>query len=294
MGRPTPTPSPAPLYRTGQFAERAAISVRTLRYYDQSGLLSPSHRSDTGHRFYSDDDLARLQQILALKFLGFSLKEIRLLLEDNVKAEPETLQQALNKQKCMMEDKRTQLENVLRAIEHTQAKLKAGENDWENVVKIIEVIQMEKKQDWVESYFTSEQRETMQRLYDESYSEAAKRKLATWKSEWDDAWTEEDQQRVDTQAAQIATDLKRLVVAGYDPANPEAQEVARLQVELISRFTRGDPDIEAGVMKFVESGAETFKELYEALPDAAESELYGWSKEENVFLAEAIRIYQSR
>ncbi len=217
-----------------------------------------------------------------------------MLLEDNVKAEPETLQQALNKQKCMMEDKRTQLENVLRAIEHTQAKLKAGENDWENVVKIIEVIQMEKKQDWVESYFTSEQRETMQRLYDESYSEAAKRKLATWKSEWDDAWTEEDQQRVDTQAAQIATDLKRLVAAGYDPASPEAQEVARLQVELISRFTRGDPDIEAGVMKFVESGAETFKELYEALPDAAKNRRYEWNDEEHAFLTEAMRIYHNK
>ncbi len=149
MGRPIRTTSHltqhATLYRTGQFAKRAAVSVRTLRYYDTSGLLSPSHRSDTGQRFYSDDDLARLQQILALKFLGFSLKEIKALLANNVQTEPEALQRALSRQKKMMEDRRAQLGSILRAIEHTQTRLEAGENDWEGVVKIIEELQMENK-----------------------------------------------------------------------------------------------------------------------------------------------------
>lgn len=126
----------------------------------------------------------------------------------------------------MIEDRRAQLGSILQATEHTQTRLEAGDNDWEGVVKLIEELQMEKKQDWMEAYFTPEQRETVQQLYDESYSEEAKRKLATWKSEWDDTWTEEDQQRVDTQATQIATDLKRLVAAGYDPASPRGSQTA--------------------------------------------------------------------
>ncbi|HEY1349006.1 MAG TPA: MerR family transcriptional regulator [Ktedonobacteraceae bacterium] len=63
-------------YSTSRFAAPGCVSVRTLRYYDRMGLLSPSARTAAGHRQYTRGDLARLQQILALKFLGFSLSEI--------------------------------------------------------------------------------------------------------------------------------------------------------------------------------------------------------------------------
>ncbi|MBT8924333.1 hypothetical protein BTI79_04215 [Lactobacillus delbrueckii subsp. bulgaricus] len=53
------------------------MSVRTIRYYDQQNLLKPSARSKGGARRYSDADFAKLQQILLLKYLGFSLGEIR-------------------------------------------------------------------------------------------------------------------------------------------------------------------------------------------------------------------------
>ena len=62
-------------YHTGQFARKAAVSVRTLRFYDKVGLLSPSRHTEAGHRLYTDADFVNLQQILALKFLGFSLAE---------------------------------------------------------------------------------------------------------------------------------------------------------------------------------------------------------------------------
>lgn len=58
-------------YQTGQFAKLAGVSVRTLRYYDQVGLLKPTAYSPAGHRLYTDQDLLQLQRILALKFLGF-------------------------------------------------------------------------------------------------------------------------------------------------------------------------------------------------------------------------------
>jgi MerR family transcriptional regulator, thiopeptide resistance regulator len=66
----------------GEVAELAHVTVRTLHHYDELGLLAPSERSEAGYRLYSHDDLARLQGILIWRQLGFSLAEIKSLLDD--------------------------------------------------------------------------------------------------------------------------------------------------------------------------------------------------------------------
>lgn len=69
----------------GEVAERTGLSVRTIRFYEESSLVSPSGRSQGGFRLYTDGDVARLQLIRRLKPLDFSLEEMRellLLLED--------------------------------------------------------------------------------------------------------------------------------------------------------------------------------------------------------------------
>lgn len=63
-------------YKTGEFARMANVSIRTIRYYDNQGLLKPTYINDKGYRFYTDKDFVKLQQILSLKYLGFSLDEI--------------------------------------------------------------------------------------------------------------------------------------------------------------------------------------------------------------------------
>lgn len=64
--------------RIGEIAARAGVSTRTLRYYEQLGLLSPSNRSPGGARRYTDDDVARLLRIRELQeLMGFDLEEIR-------------------------------------------------------------------------------------------------------------------------------------------------------------------------------------------------------------------------
>ena len=93
-------------YRTGEFAEMASVSVRTLRFYDKVSLLSPSGYTEAGYRLYTDRDFLRLQQILALKFLGFSLDDIKRCLQVG----PTVLQEALALQKAMMQERRQQLE----------------------------------------------------------------------------------------------------------------------------------------------------------------------------------------
>ncbi|WP_037851094.1 MerR family transcriptional regulator [Streptomyces sp. NRRL S-340] len=69
-------------YSVGQVSAFAGVTVRTLHHYDRAGLLSPGGRSHAGYRLYDDADLARLQQILFYRELGFSLDEIADILKD--------------------------------------------------------------------------------------------------------------------------------------------------------------------------------------------------------------------
>ena len=225
-------------YRSGQFARKASVSVRTLRFYDQVGLLSPSRYSEAGYRLYSDDDLIRLQQILALKFLGFSLDEVKACLRTG----PHSLAQTLVTQKAMLREKRAQIDTVIRAIEQTEKTLGTGEATWEMIVKVLEALQMQQTDEWQNRYFTPEQREAMERLSKASYSDEARANLAARRP-----WTEEDQKRVDAQYAWIGSELKRLVAEGAEPASEAVLAVARVQRSLLAEFTGGDPEVASGL-----------------------------------------------
>lgn len=63
--------------RIGELAEKAGVTPRTIRYYEDLGLLSPSEREGKGFRYYTEVELAKLRKIDALKALGLSLEEIR-------------------------------------------------------------------------------------------------------------------------------------------------------------------------------------------------------------------------
>lgn len=68
-------------WKVGELAKLTGLTIRTLRYYDQIGLFSPSGYSDSGHRLYNEADIKRLHQILSLKDLGLSLEEIHSVLK---------------------------------------------------------------------------------------------------------------------------------------------------------------------------------------------------------------------
>lgn len=70
------------MYRVGELAALARVSVRTLHHYEAIGLLVPSARTEAGHRMYAASDLSRLTRIKALTALGFSLDEARRCLSD--------------------------------------------------------------------------------------------------------------------------------------------------------------------------------------------------------------------
>ncbi len=72
-------------YTVKQLATLAHLSVRTLHFYDETGLLKPAHIAKNGYRYYGEKELLRLQQILFFRELEFSLEEIRKMIKDTCK-----------------------------------------------------------------------------------------------------------------------------------------------------------------------------------------------------------------
>ena len=72
------------MYKIGEVAKKTGVSIRSLRHYDEIKLLQPSSRNDAGYRLYSKKDIMRLQQIISLKQIGFSLKKIHEILNAKV------------------------------------------------------------------------------------------------------------------------------------------------------------------------------------------------------------------
>lgn len=83
-----------------EISELTQTSVRMLRHYDKIGLLQPSYREPNGYRCYTEPDLAKLQQIIALKYFGFSLSKIKDILQkhSNVYAHLQAQHQVIRKQ----------------------------------------------------------------------------------------------------------------------------------------------------------------------------------------------------
>jgi len=263
-------------YHTSEFAEMASVSVRTLRFYDKVGLLSPTSYTEAGYRLYTDGDFLRLQQILALKFLGFSLAEIKRCLQVG----PTVLREALALQRAMMQERREQLDAIIQAIDETQSLLQTNQQEWVSIVRVIRVMQMSQTNDWRKKYFSDEQLQQIEDLNKQSYTQEQQAKLA----EWGKNWSEEDQRVATQQWSAVTAELKRLTAAGSDPAGPEAQALAAQWASLISGFTHGDPGIQEGL-----------KTLYAnmgKMPAGERPYPMPYNQEEGAFLQKMIEAYR--
>ena len=129
-------------YSSGQFAKMAHVSVRTIRFYDQKHLLQPSYVSESGARFYTDYDFVKLQQILLLKYLGFSLDDIREM--STGQQDHYFLKNALTMQKKLIEQRLEEMEQVKGALDATLRELEGNEEpDWKSMLELIHLTAME-------------------------------------------------------------------------------------------------------------------------------------------------------
>lgn len=207
----------ASMYLAREFSERAGVTVRTLHHYDRLGLLKPSGYTAAGYRLYGERDLARLQQIVTLKFIGFSLKQVRELLDRREL----DLRATLRLQRTVIKEKLNHLERVVETIERAEHLMSSGAApDWESFRKIVEVINMQNDMEWVKKYYTEEQLEELAARNLPGVHERAQR-------DW----------------AALIKEVEEAIGAGEDPAGERAQALAARWSNLIEQFTGGNPAI---------------------------------------------------
>lgn len=130
-------------FTIGEFAEKAGVTLRTLRYYDKIDLMKPSSYSQAGHRLYSNHDFARLQQILTLKFIGFSLLEIKKIAQSDVT--DKNFVKSLEIQKKIMKQRVQHTFMVIKAIDEAIEMENKEDVSWDKFTNIINVINSDKK-----------------------------------------------------------------------------------------------------------------------------------------------------
>jgi DNA-binding transcriptional MerR regulator len=199
-------------YRVREFAERAGITVRALHHYDRVGLLAP-RRTSAGYRVYVDADLAVLEQIVALKFLGFSLRDIKAVLRKN----PAEIADVLRAQRLLLVEQRGRMDEAIRVIAEAERRLRLSEpGDMTVMATIIEVLTMEN-----------------QKMDAEQYTVLLDRKIQVLKT-----MSAEQRTQLYEQCAALGREIEAAL--NQDPAGPVAQALAERWVSMLAVFNQGE------------------------------------------------------
>lgn len=216
------------MLKIGQLAQRTGLTIRALHYYEEVGVLVPGKRTSTGHRLYSREDIERLQQIVALKALGFSLEEVRQCLDK----ESYSLQHVLERQ---LERVEGDLERLSAFRERLQSILRHLRND--DPVTTDMLLQIIQHTAMIDEHYTPEQHKALEARRNEIGEARMKQAGADWQSLIDAVRAEMDR--------------------GTNPRDPRVQALARRWEELVAAFTGGDPGIQQSLQKmYEEEGAE--------------------------------------
>lgn len=234
-------------WKVGELARRTGITVRTLHHYDEIGLLSPAARSDAGYRLYTREDVARLQQILSLRQLGFSLEEIRACLDDGRMSPLEIVELHLRRVRDRIEAQRA----LAKRLEALAVRLRAaGPVPAEELIRTMEAMTM------FEKYYTPEQLEQL---------EARRREIG-----------EDRIREVEAEWPRLMAEVRAEMEKGTDPADERVQQLAARWHALVREFTGGDPGIERSLGRMYDqettvAGMDTsaMRELAEYIAKAA-------------------------
>ncbi len=210
--------------KVGELARRTGVSVRTLHHYDALGLLVPSRHTEAGYRLYGEEEIARLQQIVSLRQLGFALEEIRECLNQGNFA-PERLIDLhlthLRQQIARQTEVCTRLEAIARCL-RSREQVSA-----ETFLQVIERMNM------TEKYYTAEQQE--------------------WLKQRRGTVGEERIREVEAEWPRLMAEVRNEMDKGTDPADPKVQALAQRWRGLVQEFTGGNPGIEKSLQTMYEN-----------------------------------------
>jgi DNA-binding transcriptional MerR regulator len=206
--------------KVGELAQRTGLTVRALHHYDEIGLLRPSLRSEAGYRLYTASDIARLQQVLSLRQLGFSLEEVRACLDRPDFSPLEVIRLHVVRLREQIELQRRLCERLEALAAHLRP---AGEVSAEEFLEAIEVMTMMQK------YFTTEQLDAIKSARDQLGDE----KLAQKQEEW----------------AELIADIRAEMERGTDPIDAKVQALAKRWMDLVNWTTGGDPAMQQAIKR---------------------------------------------
>lgn len=208
-----PVMSRIKLQSVGQLAARSGVSVRTLHYYDEIGLLRPPLRSQAGRRLYDRDSVVRLQQILTYRTLGLTLEDIRRVLDD-----PKfDRREALQAQRAAVERKIAQSEALLRGIDDAIALIKNSSRKEFDMTRLFDgfdpkQFENEAKARWGKT---------------EAWAISRKRTAKYTEDDWS-AYREENDA--------VCKSLANLMAQGLDAEAPEVQRQVRAYSDIVDRW----------------------------------------------------------
>ena len=206
------------VWKVGELARETGLSVRTLHYYDEIGLLAPAQHTASGHRLYGGADLARLQQIKSLRQLGFSLEQIR----DCLNGPDFSPLRLVESHLASLREQIARQQWLCGRLEALAAHFRAAEEvSAEEFLQTIEAMNM------IEKYYTPEQL----RWLEERRRTVGEERIREVEAEW----------------PRLMAEVRAAMDRGADPASPEVQELARRWMGLVREFTGGNPEIEKAV-----------------------------------------------
>lgn len=186
-------------YTVKQLADLAGVSIRTLHYYDQIGLLRPEAYGANGYRYYGESAILRLQQILFFKELDFSLEQIQAVID---RPDFDVLH-ALQSHRAALQRKSARLERLIQTIDTTILHLKGK-------------TQMSKQQ-YFEGFSEEKQKQYEQEIR-QRYGDQAFEGVTDWNS-----YTAEQKADIQAQSEAIYRDLAANMHKG--PESPEVQQI---------------------------------------------------------------------
>jgi DNA-binding transcriptional MerR regulator len=215
--------------KIGELARRTGLTVRTLHWYDELGLLRPSLRSPAGYRLYTAEDVVRLHQIRALRQLGLPLEEIKEALERRTLSPERVVRLHLARLKEQMEHER----RLCARLEAIERMYRAAEE-----VSVDAFLEAIEEMTMMEKYFTPEQLDEL--------AERGRRLGADRIRQVEEEWKD------------LIAEVRAAMDRGDDPASPPVRELARRWKGLVEEFTGGSREIAASVGR-----------LYREQPEAA-------------------------
>jgi DNA-binding transcriptional MerR regulator len=203
-----------PPWKVGELAKRTGVSVRALHHYDEIGLLSPSHRSESGYRLYTEADVVRLQQIRSLRTLGFSLDAAAEFLNRPDVTPDRVLRLHIGRLQEQIELQRSLVGRLERVAERWRSDERVPTEEF---LQIIEETTM------YEKYYSPEQMAELKQRGEQLGADHIREVEAEW--------------------PRLMAEVQAEMDKGTDPADERVQQLARRWRELVQEFTGGNPGI---------------------------------------------------